>query len=264
MKIGNQIPIFVPEKPIELPEGVAALVNITDQPFSAERTHGMYRICGSGKCKCDPSDDGRCQQGDGYIMRLVGARRGVIDKGDRKPGKMIGTEQFVIKAEDIAQDLVREWNSDLWGIGSTPTGEVAGEQAHGFAGVFVADGAEPTEEELDLARQLLAASDAALTERAHSEWDQFKSPQTIHSGWKRAARRMGIDAEWLYTVSNRAALPDCPFCGSKLKTRSATVCATCHRDIPKDMPQNGPERQAEGDSSSGKAKGRTARKTAAA
>lgn len=203
--------------PIELPIETATIVNISETAFHAERTYGTYRIEG-------------CKPGQPYMTITVRAARGVIDRGDRIPGKLNGTEQFIIKAEDIGMDLVRQWNTDLWGIGSTPTGEIAGEAVRGFSGVFVCDGEEPTVEELTQAQELLALSDAALAERAHSEWDQFHSPMTIHAGWKRAARRLGVDAEWLYTISNKASLPDCKFCGSKMKTATATVCATCHRD----------------------------------
>src|SRR5207253_10380702 len=85
----------------------------------------------------------------------------------------------------------------------------------GFSGLFVADGQAPTAEELAQAHELLALSDSALAQRAHSDWDQFHRPDMIHAGWKRAARRLGVDADWLYTISNIASLPDCKFCGSK-------------------------------------------------
>lgn len=218
MKLGTGTPIYVPAQPIVLPVTTATLVNISETSFAAERTYGTYRIEG-------------CKRGEPYVAKVISAARGVIDKGDRVPGKLQGTEQFVIEATAIGEDLVRQWNSDLWGVGSTPTGEIAGEVVRGFAGVFLADGLEPTAEELAQAHQILALCDTALAEEAHKTWDQFHRPDAIHAGWKRSARRLGVDAEWLYTISNLAALPDCPHCGSKLKTATAKVCATCHRDV---------------------------------
>lgn len=217
MKTGSVIATFTPETPIVLPPEKAVIVNISEQAFAAERTYGVYRI-------------EACKPGQPFTTLVISARPGVIDKPERKPGKLAGTEQFPIKAEDIAVDLVRQWNSDIWGIGSTVTGQVAQEQVRGFSGVFVCEGMEPTAEELATAHEILALSDKALAERASSDWDQFHRPDMIHAGWKRAARRLGIDAEFLYTISNIASLPECKFCGSKMKTATATVCAICHRE----------------------------------
>lgn len=255
MKLGTNIPAINPVLPIELPEETATLVNISESPFHAERTYGTYRI--EGRSPNEP-----------YVTKVIAARRGLIDQGDNSWSRQLGkstpdlknVQQFVIKAEDIGMDLVRQWNSDLWGIGSSITGQVMSETVRGFAGVFVADGVEPTAEELAQAHQLLAASDSALAERAHSEWDQFHNPQMIHAGWKRAARRLGVDAEWLYTISNIASLPNCAFCGSKMKTATATVCAACHRDV---VAQNAQERPAESPADASRAKGRGSKKVAA-
>jgi hypothetical protein len=217
MKTGGVVPTFVPSAPIALPTEQAVIVNIAQIPFAAERTYGCYRIEG-------------CTKGEPFVSLAISAARGIIHRGDLTMGKNPVVEQFPIKAEDIAVDLVRQWNSDLWGIGSTVTGVVAEEQVRGFAGVFVAEGMTPTAEELAQAHEILALSDKALFERAQSEWDQFHRPDMIHAGWKRSARRLGVDVDWLYVISNMAALPDCQFCGSKMKTMTATVCATCHRE----------------------------------
>jgi hypothetical protein len=217
VKTGATVPIYTPEQPIALPVEKALIVNISETAYAAERTYGNYRIEG-------------CKKGQAYTTLAVSACRGVADSIEAKPGKLAGRIQWPITAEDIAVDLVRQWNSDLWGIGSTITGEVAGEQVRGFAGVFVSEGMEPSAEELAEAHEIFALSDKVLIERAHSEWDQFHRPDMIHASWKRAARRYGVDAEWLYAVSNAAELPDCKFCGSKMKTKTATVCATCGRD----------------------------------
>jgi hypothetical protein len=221
MKVGTKLPVAPLTAAIPIPEETAVLVNISESSYYAERTYGMFRIEG-------------CRPGTGYTTALVHAHRAVIDMGDRllnKRDSFAGTQQFIVHADEAAMDLVRQWNTDIWGIGSTPTGELAGEAVMGFAGVFVADSLIPTEDELTQARELLALSDAALVDRANAEWDQFHSPMTIHAGWKRAAKRLGVDAGWLYTVSNKTALPDCPHCGSKLLTMTAKVCSVCLRDV---------------------------------
>lgn len=229
MKTGATVLIPEKPKPIELPAETATLVNITDVNLGMKsRTYGMYQIRGKKK-------------GEAYAKMVIGAARGVIDHGDNKK------TYFVIKAEEIACDLARECNNDIWGIGSTVTGELASETnessevVRGFSGVFVCDGAEPTEEELEKAQELLQQSDATLITSGHENWDQFHRPDTIHDGFKRAARRWGVDAEWLYRVQN---LPDCPHCASKLKSAKATVCATCGRDVDPQASGEGSKSQA--------------------
>lgn len=221
MKVGTRSPVSPMTAAIEIPDETAVLVNISETAYTAERTFGNYMISA-------------CRQGQDFVTSIVKARRCVIDMGDRPPGKkdsFKNTQQFIAHAVDIAEDLVRQWNTDIWGIGSTPTGEIAGDAVRGFAGVFVADGLEPTADELVQARELLAQCDEQLVQRADAEWDQFHSPMTIHAGWKRAARRLGVDASWLYTIANKQKLPDCPHCGSKLLTMTASVCSVCHRDV---------------------------------
>lgn len=217
MKIGGTLPTYVPQAPIVLPTEQAVIVNISEVEFYAERTYGAFRIKG-------------CKKDEPFVSLTISAARGIIHRGDLTMGKNPVIEQFPILAEDIAVDLVRQWNSDLWGIGSDVTGQVADEQVRGFSGVFVIDGMTPTPEELKQAREILALSDKALFERAQTEWDQFHRPDMIHAGWKRSARRLGVDVDWLYAITNMAALPECKFCGSKMKTATATVCATCHRE----------------------------------
>lgn len=246
MKTGSTV--LIPEKPQppELPIETATLVSISETFLgNKSRTYGNYTIPVKKK-------------GERFAVSIIKPARAVMDLGENRK------QYFIIKAEEIACDLARECNNDIWGIGSSITGELtagtnqAMEVVRGFSGVFVCDGAEPTEEELEKAEVLLEQSDSVLVERGHTEWDQFHRPDTIHDGFKRAARRMGVDAEWLYKVTT--GLPDCPHCWSKLKSMKATVCATCHHDV---TPQNGTERQDGGDSAAPKAKGRKSQKAAA-
>jgi hypothetical protein len=246
MKTGSTV--LQPEKAqlIPIPPETATLVILSEtSPGLRSRTYGNYLIPGRKK-------------GERYAKVVIKAARCVIDLGNNQK------QYFIVKADEIACDLARECNNDIWGIGSSVTGELTsdtnetGEVVRGFAGVFVADGPEPTDEELEKAEELLQMSDATLVERGHADWDQFHRPDMIHDGFKRAARRMGVDAEWLYKVTS--GLPDCQFCGAKMKTAKATVCATCHRE---QVPQNGTERSEAGDSAAPKAKGKGKQRAAA-
>lgn len=236
MRIGVEVKPVEAAKPLQIPTEVAVLVNITNiKPPVMSRTYGSFLLpaCRPGRQDiweagvCIQTRD--CHKGQEFAAVRIGAARDKIDYGEKRQS------QFIVHAREIALDLASECNENIWGIGSTPTGEIVldvetqqTQTVRGFAGVFVADGEIPTDGELAEAHELLAASDGVLVIAGHTAWDASKKPMDIHDGWKRSARRLGVDTEWLYTVRN---LPDCPHCGSKLKSATATVCATCHRDV---------------------------------
>jgi hypothetical protein len=212
VKLVSPIPV-----PIPLSEKTATLVRITAGPrIVCDRTYGNYTIL-------------PCKPGQRYITMKIRSARCVAGTKDSR-------KEWEVKADEVAEDLAMECNSYIWGIGSDVTGEIIQgsdddptvETVRGFNGVFVADGEEPTEEELQKAEELLAASDEILTTRAHEDWDAYKEPKSIHDGWKKAAKRLGVTADWLYRVQNN---PLCPHCGAKLLAATATVCATCGRDV---------------------------------
>jgi len=211
MRTGGMQLVSPRPEPLKLSEKTATLVHITTTAVTPkDRTYGMYTI---------PS----CKPGQRFVTMKIKPARGTINYGSKQKS------EYEITAEEIALDLARECNSEIWGIGASVTGEInENELVRGFAGVFVADGEEPSEEELQQAEALLRDSDTVLVTRGHENWDQFHRPDSIHDGFKRAARRLGVDAEWLYAISQA---PNCPHCGSKLKSPTATVCATCHRDV---------------------------------
>lgn len=211
MRTGVQVLSPEPPAPLVLPTKTATLVHITQTRITPiSRTFGNYVI---------PA----CKKDEPYTILKISAARGVIDLGDKR------RQEFIITAEEIAIDLARHCNSELWGIGSGIAGEDGEASIGGFAGVFVADGEEPTAEELAEAHALLRQTYEFLVKRAHAEWDQFHRPDMIHASFKRAARYLNIEADWLYATDKN--LPECPLCGSKLKTPTASVCATCGRDI---------------------------------
>jgi hypothetical protein len=143
------------------------------------------------------------EPGEAYAITAVRGCKGVIDLGDRH------TMEFAITAREIAEDLAREINGDS-GEGS-------------FHGVFVAAGAEPTEEELAEARMKLDAFHRRLVEMADLEWERSHNPMFITDLERRAARELKLDKPWLYDPKPQA---DCPACGERIKPGVA-VCRSC-------------------------------------
>jgi hypothetical protein len=258
-KTGSAIALPEPTKPLVLPVETATLVNITNIKLPiAMFTYGNYTIpfCRPGiQTMRDVEgnvDVRECEPGEEWAAMKIQAARGTIDYGEQH------RNEYVIHGREIALDLARMCNSDLTGFDSDQMGNVNDEKAQSFAGIFLADGDEPTQEELLEMRDLLRMSDGVLVAAGHRAWDQFGKPDVIHEGYKRAARRLGVTADWLYSIYN---VPDCPHCGSKLKSATATVCATCHRDLPERAAiaaQNAQERTEQSD-----AKPRKGRKAAA-
>jgi hypothetical protein len=217
MKTG-QVKLISPVRvPLPLSEETATLVRITGgKNIIVDRTYGNFTIAA-------------CKPGQRFVAMKIRAARCTAGTKD-------SFKEWEVKAMEVAEDLAMECNSYIWGIGSDVTGEIIEGSdddptvvsVRGFNGVFVSDFDAPSEEELLKAEELLAASDEILTTRGHETHDQFHNPLHIHEGFKRAARRLGVNAEWLYQVQNT---PSCPHCGAKLLTATATVCATCHRDV---------------------------------
>lgn len=230
-KIGSSLILPEAPKAMPIPPGTSTLVNITSVRFAiVQFTYGNFMIPSIERGFQTMRDEhGQverrpCEPGAEWAAMKIRAARDAINYGeDRK-------NEFIIESRDICLDLCRQCNGDIWGIGNTITGEIDGETVRGFSGVFLADGDEPGKQELEEMHALLRLCDVALTEEGHRTYDQFQKPEYIHEGFKRSARRLGVEATWLYSVLNA---PDCPFCGSKMKSATASVCATCGRDVPK-------------------------------
>lgn len=228
-RIGSSITLPEAPKPVALPLHTATIVNITDTSLPIRQfTYGNYSVpvCERGFQTLRHMDGHveriPCEIGDEWAAAKVGAARLTINYGDKR------TQESVIEPRDICLDISRQCNGDIWGLGNDTLGDETVEAVRGFMGVFVADGDIPTEQELIEMRDILRLADVALVQEGHKTWDQFGKPDYIHEGFKRAARRIGVQADWLYTIYN---MPDCPHCGSRLKSTTATVCATCHRDV---------------------------------
>ena len=250
MRIGSVQIVSPVLEPMKLSEKTATIVRITQgEPFVIDRTYGNYTIRG-------------CRPGERYVAMKIRAARGTA-------GTKESFKEWEISAADIANDLAGECNNFIWGIGSSVTGEIiegseadptapiTSQTVRGFAGVFVSEFNEPSEAELEKAHELLRMSDEQLILVGDNVDGQFHNPLHIHAGFREAAKRQGEEREWLHSVKNA---PNCPYCSSKLKSSTATVCATCLRDI---SPQNAAERSDKGAKRGPKAKTKEAASAAA-
>jgi len=141
--------------------------------------------------------------GQQYAITPIRACRSVMDLGDKH------TTEIPISAREVAEDIAREINGDS-GEGS-------------FHGVFVAEGAEPTETELIEAMERLSAFHRRLVEMADLEWERSHNPMFITDLERRAARELKLEKPWLY---DRKPMEECPACGERIRPGVA-VCRSC-------------------------------------
>jgi hypothetical protein len=171
-------------------QGAAVIVNVTEQDWTVHRSYGTYRV--RGRDEEEP-----------YAMTPVAPRSAVMDLGDKR------SLEVPITAQEVAQDLCREINSD------------AGEES--FLGVFVARGERPSDDEIADARRRLAEFYRRAVASADREWERSHSYLFINDVQRRAARHLGLEKEWFYQARETA---DCPGCGEKVRAGVA-VCKTC-------------------------------------
>ena len=171
---------------------VVSLVNISTQKWPPrQRTYfGALEIASPG-----PED--------AYAITPIRGCRSVMDLGDKH------TTEFPISAREVAEDIAREINNDS-GEGS-------------FHGVFVAEGAEPTDEELSGARRKLEAFQRRLVDAADLEWERSHNPMFITDLERRAARELKLDKPWL---DDPKPMEECPACGETIRPGVA-VCRSC-------------------------------------
>jgi hypothetical protein len=168
----------------------AVIVNLTEQNWILHRSFGTYQVRG-------------CKEDEAYALTRVEARTAHIDLGDKR------TSSIYISAAELAEDLCREINSD------------GGEDSN--FGVFVAEGAIPTHDELERGHGKLAAFYRRLVAGADREWERSHSYLFINDVERRAAHYLGLEKEWFYQARETV---ECPGCGEKIKPGVA-VCRTC-------------------------------------
>lgn len=286
IQVGERPALRGKPQPIAIPVESVTVVNITAvQPTPKSRTYGQYSLpaCAPHKqllwdyellekaAKADPAHshlltwedalviNRPCEAGEEWAGIRIHAARMV-----RKYDKGMPDVEDIVHAKDIANDICLECNSDLWGIGSTITGEIAGgQQVRGFVGIFIISDDQPTAAELAEGRKQLRQCDRHFVAQGNKTFAKFGPSGISHvsDSFKAAAERIGQKPDWMYGVNDE--MPNCPHCGSQLRTPTASVCATCHRDV---VPQNGAERNEanDHDASEGKPRGRRKSATAAA
>ena len=149
-------------------------------------------------------------EGEAYALTPVRAGRGSMDLGDKR------TMEFPISAREIAEDIAREINNDS-GEGS-------------YHGVFVAAGLEPTQKELDEARNKLDEFRRRLVAIADLEWERSHNPMFITDLERRAARELKLEKPWLYDPKPAT---ECPACAERIKPGVA-VCKSCGAILDKE------------------------------
>lgn len=276
IEVGTRPALAGKAQPIAIPEESVTVINITStQPMPKSRTYGQYQVppCVAGKqllwdyellaraAQADPAHSSLltledalainrdCEPGQEWAGVRIHAARMV-----RKYDKGMPDVEDIVHAKDIANDICLECNSDLWGIGSTITGEIAGgRKVRGFVGIFSISGDSPTSEELAEARKQLRLCDKHFVAEGNKTFAKFGPPgiAAISDSFKVAAERTNQKPAWMFSIDDE--LPNCPHCGSQLKMPTATVCATCHRDV---VPQNGPERPSAENNQSAKRRGK--------
>jgi hypothetical protein len=171
-------------------QGIAVIVNLTDQGWTLHRSYGTYQVRGYAP-------------GELYALIPVSGTHAVMDLGDKR------TIDVPITAREVALDLCREINAD------------GGEDS--FFGVFVAQGEKPDEGELAAARQRLTVFYRSMVASADREWERSHSYLFINDVQRRGARYLGLEKDWFYQARETS---DCPGCGEKVRAGVA-VCKTC-------------------------------------
>ena len=143
------------------------------------------------------------REGEAFALTRVRGCKGSMDLGDKR------SMEFPITAQEIAEDIAREINSDS-GEGS-------------YHGVFVAAGPEPTKSELEEARRRLEEFHRRLVAAADLEWERSHNPMFITDLERRAARELKLDKPWLYDPKPAT---ECPACAEYIKPGVA-VCKSC-------------------------------------
>lgn len=115
-------------------------------------------------------------------------------------------EPRLIRAKDIAKDIIREWVNH---------------------GVFIARGAEPTKKELEAAHERRKTYFASKVSEADGWYESLQplNRMQISDEHRRAARFLKTDRPWMYTVKT-GQIVSCPGCGEDIREGIA-ICPHC-------------------------------------
>jgi hypothetical protein len=152
----------------------ATIASVSDQDWYVSRTYGVFHI---------PA----CEKGKEHSLLMILPRGDALDLGDNR------RFPFTITAREIALDLVQ----DL--------------AAHG---VFVCDGARPSEQEIGAASSRRDAWYQQLVFDGDQMWSRSHNYQEISDQHRRAALALGLEREWAYGPRK---MIDCPVCGERIR-----------------------------------------------
>lgn len=157
-------------------------------------------------------------EGEPYKLSHVTWKHDYADVGEYDPQytRRSGIErrkQFTFDAKAIANDICKQINEN-------------GPGEHSFFGVFVCEGKEPTEQELENARKRLNDYFMNCVAAADSEWSASQRHDLISGIAKRGARYLKLNPEDHGWMSNFQKMDDCPACGTRIKPGVA-ICRGC-------------------------------------
>ena len=169
------------------------------------RTHGMYHVW-------------HPKAGEPFRLSHIVWKKDFADVGDYDPMYTRKTnierrKEFVFDAKQIAEDLCQQINNNGPGEAS-------------FFGVFVCEGEEPTEAELEKARKRLEAYFTQCIAAADVQWSANPRHDLISGIAKRAVRFLNLDPSDYRWMSVQRKTVECPACGSRVKPGVA-VCLGC-------------------------------------
>jgi len=157
--------------------------SISEQDWYISRTHGVYHIPG-------------CAKGEPFALLIITARGDALDLGDNR------RFPFTITARQIAEDLLQDLHDH---------------------GIFICEGARPSNAELETARARREGFYQKLITEGDTMWARGHSFREISDLHRRAAIGLGVEREWAYVPMR---MNECPACGEKVKVGVA-VCRHC-------------------------------------
>lgn len=144
----------------------------------------------------------------GYFMlpaRKEGERYGKLVVGDVVSKMPLGEDRYqemVVEADDLADSLINDHGADKFGC-------------------FVADGAEPTDEELEKAERVYDEWMRKQVAEADVLWGQYHKHIFIGTHAKTAAKKLGLKREWLADIAETKRCPNCTAPNAPTQARCA-------------------------------------------
>lgn len=164
-------------------KGSVVVCNVGDQRWIAPRDFRTFVI--------EP-----CPEGERCSTLLIEDHTAHMDVGDNKKFDV------PVPAEKIGEDITRDLEKH---------------------GVFVCAGDEPTDEEIEAAKERLKKYYQEQVFVADQEWSRHHNYTFLSDVQRRAVKFLGLEREWAFKPEQ---FIDCPVCGESVKPGVA-VCKGC-------------------------------------